>query len=523
MQRIRWYGPTLVLLATVLAIAVAGPEMARKMVWAHTDERITLIRQEQDENPVLDEMSRAFRNVAEVVKPSVVNIQVLRRGEAPGSRLEELLPEFFDRRRDEQREPDRFSPRRQHGHGSGWVYDGQGHIVTNDHVIRNADEIRVEFVDGREFTAEVVGQDPSTDIAVLRIDATDVHPARIAGEQVEQGDIVFAFGSPFRFDFSMSQGIISGRARQLGILGQTGYENFIQTDAAINPGNSGGPLTNIRGEVVGMNTAIAQERGSPFQAPGFQGVGFAIPAEMVVEVADQIIEQGHVVRGFLGISIEDLGEREARAFGLEHGRGVLVQEPMPGLPAAEAGVQAEDIITAVNGQPVETADELRFRIARIRPGTEVELTIFRDGEELTIPVVLAELDDRTAGVRPRPGRGVEPRRDAEAVQLLRRLGMEGVERFTPELAAEMNAEPIDGVFVAQVRRNSLASQAGLRPGMVIMSVMGEPVADVAELSEKIRTLIDGDEDVPVRLRVALWDPREERFRRHTLFLDVPRR
>ena len=502
MNRIRWYGPTLVLLATVLAILVAGPTMARKIVWAQQDERIALIRQDLDESPVLDEMSRAFRNVAEAVKPSVVNIQVLRRGDPRGGRgLEDLLPDLFERFEGERRprrerpqqapdeELERFNPSRPAGHGSGWVYDSQGHIVTNYHVIREADEIQVEFVDGREFSAEVVGTDPNTDIAVLRIDATDLHPARIATEEVAQGDIVFAFGSPFRFDFSMSQGIISGRARQLGILGRGGYENFIQTDAAINPGNSGGPLTNIRGEVVGMNTAIAQGERTPLQAPGFQGVGFAIPTPMVTEVADQLIDDGRVVRGFLGISIGDLTERQARAFGFEDGRGVLVHEPMPGLPAAEAGVEPEDIIIAVDGQRVETADELRFLIARMRPGTEVELTVFRDGE---------------------------------TIELLRRLGLTNVEPFTEQHAAELGVDHMDGVIVGQVRRNSLAAQAGITPGSVIRSVQGESVASVAELSEQIQRVVEDDRDVPLRLRVAQWDPRDGRFRMQSLFIDVPR-
>ncbi|MEX0885740.1 MAG: trypsin-like peptidase domain-containing protein [Phycisphaeraceae bacterium] len=537
MNRIRWYGPTLVLLVTVLTVILTGPELARRIAWAHQDARITLIREDLDQSPVLDEMSRAFRNVAEVVKPSVVNIRIMRRadGRVQGrSELEQLLPDLFERferrQQPDQNPPqpeqdiDPFSPSRPAGHGSGWVYDEQGHIVTNNHVIRNADEIVVEFVDGRTYVAEVAAVDVNTDIAVLRINATDVHPARVATEEVEQGDIVFAFGSPFRFDFSMSQGIISGRARQLGILGQRGYENFIQTDAAINPGNSGGPLTNIRGEVVGMNTAIAQDPNTPFQAPGFQGVSFAIPVALVVEIADQLIDDGRVVRGFLGIAIDDLTERQARAFGLDDDAGVLVHEPMPGLPAAKAGIQPEDIITAVDGEPVATAGELRFRIARTPPGREVVLTIFRDGEYQDVAVVLGELtDDRTAA-RPRPGRAGEggAESDRASTELLRRMGIDRVDAFTEQHARELGTEPIDGVVITRVRPNSLASQAGLRPGSVIRAVMGEPVTSVAQLSERVQAFADADGDIPLRLAVAQWDPRDRRFRLQSLFIDLPR-
>ncbi|NJL31408.1 MAG: PDZ domain-containing protein, partial [Phycisphaerales bacterium] len=248
------------------------------------------------------------------------------------------------------------------GSGSGWVYSADGHIITNNHVIEEADRIEVRFFNGESMDAVVVGTDPKTDVAVIKVDATKLHASTLATEPVEQGEIVFAFGAPFRFEFSMSQGIVSGQGRQLGILAERqGYENFIQTDAAINPGNSGGPLTNIYGQVVGMNTAIASRTGA------FNGLGFAIPIDMVKKVVDELIATGTVQRGYLGIFIEELDPRMARTFGYD-GKGVLVTNPIDGGPAAEAGVQRGDIITKVEGKPVSTPDELRNLVADLAPG-----------------------------------------------------------------------------------------------------------------------------------------------------------
>ncbi|HCD31399.1 MAG TPA: hypothetical protein DER01_03265 [Phycisphaerales bacterium] len=312
MVKVRWYGPTLVLLLTVLTIMVIGPSLSRQIVHAGKAEEIRLIQQSLEQSGTLAQLSQAFRDVASTVEPSVVSIQVLqktngRRGSLPnGAPMgpEELFERWFNPhgRTPQQRQPnqqqdeeeiegyDQYNPLRPYGSGSGWVFNDQGYIITNNHVVTKqdgktpADEIKVKFHDGRERIATIVGTDPKSDIAVIKVDGP-VIPAKLADhESIAQGDIVFAFGSPFGIEFSMSQGIVSAtNRRNLQIIGGDGFEDFIQTDAAINPGNSGGPLTNIYGHVIGMNTAIASRTGAS------NGIGFAIPITMVKSIADQIV------------------------------------------------------------------------------------------------------------------------------------------------------------------------------------------------------------------------------------------
>ncbi|MFA9478388.1 trypsin-like peptidase domain-containing protein [Phycisphaerales bacterium AB-hyl4] len=538
MNRIRWYGPTLVLLMALVAVMVSGPMVARQIVWAQHDANISLIRQDLHDNMGLAQLSEAFRKVAEVVEPSVVSIEVLQRGGRGGREgqgrgfrpppgLEdffEQLPERYRPRRDGNGEGegggenfDRYAPAIPRGQGSGWVYDRDGHIVTNNHVVDGADEIRVRFQDGREYTAEIVGTDPNTDVAVLKINATDLHPLPVAQHEVQQGEIVFAFGSPFRFDFSMSQGIVSAKARQLRILGPGGYENFIQTDAAINPGNSGGPLTNIYGEAVGMNTAIASQGANPMQA-GFMGLGFAIPVEMVQEVADQLIDTGEVARGYLGIYIEDLDERMAETFDYD-GEGVLVLDPIDGGPADLAGIRAGDIVTHVNGNRVRSADELRNTVARIQPGSSGELTIFRDGQSIDLEVEVARLPTQASAPQPRRNRQGAPERENASVEMLRKLGITEVQTFTARLAEQAGTGHTEGVLVANVRRNSIAGAAGVMRGMLIVQVMDQQVATADELLDVMSEFEPGD---AVRLRVARWNPNDDRWQRNFVLLELPR-
>ncbi|HEX7010708.1 MAG TPA: trypsin-like peptidase domain-containing protein [Phycisphaeraceae bacterium] len=537
MTRIRWYGPTLVLLATILLVMIAGPKAAQRIAWAQTDAKLTLIRNELSQNPVLAELSTAFRQVAQAVEPSVVSIEVLRRREAesPQERMMRRwffgpegpdLEEFFgppqQRRPDQDRERDeeefrRYNPALPYGNGSGWVYDSQGHIITNNHVIEGADEIQVHFADGTQRTATVVGVDPNTDVAVLKVDADNLHPASIATGPVEKGDIVFAFGSPFRFDFSMSQGIVSATGRKhLGILGPSGYENFIQTDAAINPGNSGGPLTNIYGQVVGMNTAIVSRALDPRMA-GNIGIGFAIPVDMVVDVADEIIRTGRVRRGYLGVYIDDLTPQMARTFNYEGTNGALVVDPIPGSPGAKAGLQAGDIITQVNGQSIRSANELRYRIASLEPGSQVKLTVFREGQTRTIEVTLEELPGPQASQQGPPG---EPGPSTQAVgmQTLRKLGIEEIQAFTPGMAQELGVDHVPGVLIESVRPNSIAAVAGLDRGTIILQVMGQDVASPQDLISQVEKFEPGQ---AIRLRVAQWNPRDKSMLRRFVVLELP--
>ena len=529
MKRMQWYGPTLLLLVTMVVVVIAGPQVARNIQWQHTDANISLIRKNLSNSDFLSQLSQSFRKVAIAVEPSVVHIQVLARP------IVGMLPQ-----QDNLRRYDAFV---QVGSGSGWVYDTNGHIITNAHVVQSAERIRVRFSSGSEYDAEVLNTDRATDVAVLKVDAADLHPAVIARESVEQGDIVFAFGSPFHFDFSMSQGIVSGQGRTLGWLAmQGGYEDFIQTDAAINPGNSGGPLTNIRGEVVGMNSAIASRDGN------FDGVGFAIPVDMVRHVVDQLINQGQVRRGFLGIRLPDvdLDERTARAFGFD-GQGVVVQDLTMNGPAAAAGIRAGDIVVKVNGEPTETVAELRYLISSYPPNEKVTIQVFRGGRYMDIEVMLGELPQ----VSQAPRRNNETETPLELDDLgalsddagqadasdaqqsnsgstpsirpfdltaLRQLGVGVMTDVTPEMAQRLQQANLKGVWIERVRRMSVAAAAGLRPGMIITHVGDIAVSDLEELTQAIGQYTSGQ---AMRLRVMQYQPNERRMINRFVVLEVP--
>ena len=510
MTRVRWYGPTLVLVVALLLVMLIGPQLVQRLEWYRTGEQISLARNGNLENLSLAELSEAFRNVARGVGPSVVHIQV--EGKLPprsqlGLEFDERLRRRFLLPERDQEEPGRDEPElRQYdvphvlGNASGWVYDDQGHIITNNHVVEHGQKITVKFANKSVRVAQVVGKDRFTDIAVLKVEGGDLHPVPLASRTVEQGEIVFAFGSPFGYEFSMSQGIVSAKGRQIDILRpRGGYEDFIQTDASINRGNSGGPLTNIFGEVVGMNTAIAT-RGNP--DANFNGMGFAIPARMIRHVVEDLISEGKVVRGYLGVEITELKEDMAYTFGYE-GQGVLVHSPQAGFPAADAGVQSNDIIMKVDGDPVQSTKELQDLIALCRPGQTVELEIYRGkepddpGETVTIPVTIVAKPDKTlASGSPRePDEPQEPQSGSETMQALAKLGLERIETATPEQFQRLY---VPGVVVITVRPNSAAHGAGVRRGHIITGVFGTPVTNTDEL---VAELTRHDMTRPIRVRV----------------------
>jgi len=516
MERIRWYGPSVVLLMTLLTVMIVGPKVVRNLAYAQQDAHIQLVRNDLANNDLLKELSDAYAGVAEVVEPSVVHIEVLtRRSTGGGIDLGDLLfgprgPRVEPREPAPQDDLNRYNPPTLSGNGAGWVFDKAGHIITNNHVVEGGDQIRVRLYDGSQHKATIVGADPRTDIAVLKIDSDHLHPAKLAPDPVRQGEIVFAFGSPFKFEFSMSQGIVSAQGRRLGITGGGGYENFIQTDAEINPGNSGGPLVNIYGQVVGMNTAIASRSGQ------FQGLGFAIPAKMVQRVADELIDTGKVSRGYLGVYIEELTPKMARTFGFE-GEGVLVNAAIDGSPAAEAGFKAGDIITRINDQPVTNPDELRFLVAGFKPGEKIEVTLFRDKQHKQLTVTLAELPDSEMARAPLP-RDEGESGDAEVRDALSRLGIESYQTFTGDMAEELGWDRQPGVAVARVRPGSVAANEGLRPGVVITAVMGSPVANAAELEQALDEL---DLAEPVRFTVVEWSSRQRTYISRFVVVEFP--
>jgi len=522
MNKIKWYGPTILLLVTILLVLVAGPPVARQLAYEYDAAKILRISEEQKSNLSLAELSESFKNVARIVEKTVVSITVYSKkkplagaGGATPEMEEELRRWFFgpDGKANPGARPPTAPPKEEFeeydvpqatGNGSGWVYDEGGHIITNNHVVDGADRIVVRFYDGSERDAFVVGTDTKTDVAVVKVRGEKLHAAKRAEKPVDQGEIVFAFGSPFRFDFSMSQGIVSAKGRQLGILrGNQGYESFIQTDAAINPGNSGGPLTNIYGQVVGMNTAIASRTGA------YNGLGFAIPIKMVVNVADQLVASGKVSRGYLGVFIRDVTPQLAKSFGYD-GKGVLVENPIAGSPGEKAGMKRGDIITKVDGTDVLTADELRNYIAGLKPGTKVAVEVYRlenatdtKGKLVPIELVIGEQPDATTTARINPG--ATPGAGSEAAQLLNKLGIE-VATHTEELAKQMGEKFVPGAIVKRVRAGSVAEAAGLAVRQVITDVMGKAVLDeksfLAELAKH---------DIEKGVRISVMDGDSPRF------------
>jgi serine protease Do len=412
-------------------------------------------------------LSKAFVAISKEVLPSVVTIYSERlvavnpQGDRSGRGMPEDFFHFFGL-------PDQVPQR---GMGSGVIIQEDGLILTNNHVVAGADRVRVNLSDGRDFDAKVLGRDPKTDIAVLRIEASGLPAARMgSSDALEVGEWVLAVGSPFQLNQTVTQGIVSAKGRSS--VGLADYEDFIQTDAAINPGNSGGALVNLRGEVVGVNTAIATRTG------GYQGVGFAIPIDMARKITDSLVRNGRVVRGFLGIQIQDVDAALAENLGLDKPQGALVTDVTRGQPAAEAGIKTGDLIVELDGQPVRDRDALRLKVGETQPGTDMAVTVLRDGGRKTIKVHLAEFprDEETAS---------NEDETQSAPPSLDKLGftVERLDRLTRQ-RYEIDSE-VDGLIVTEIDLGSPASDAGLREGDLILEAGKEAVNTVSELRARI--------------------------------------
>jgi serine protease Do len=359
--------------------------------------------------------------------------------------------------------------------GSGFVWDDRGHIVTNYHVVRGGGVMRALFFSGDEYDATVVGSDPDADIAVIKIDAPaeKLIPIELGDSSgLRPGQFTIAIGAPFGQDFTMTGGIISA----VGRLIDSGFSQFaipevIQTDAAINPGNSGGALVNIRGELVGINTAIATRSGS------YQGIGFAIPINMAQRVMAALIEHGEVVRGWLGVMIQDIGEDLAQVLELSNRQGALVGEVVEDSPASEAGVEEGDVILEFDGSSVEDTNDLRNRVAATSPGKRAKLGVLRDGNRRTLTVAIGQLPAEYGGTQPR--------------QPESRLGLVAQE-LTPDLAKLFRYKGKEGVLVSSVASGSPADDAGLRPGDIIREIDRATVEDVETYERLIREAEPGD-------------------------------
>ena len=365
------------------------------------------------------------------------------------------------------------------GLGSGVVISSDGYIVTNNHVVDGADTLKVSFSDGRELTAKVVGRDPQTDVAVIKVDAKDLPSVTFAdSDKIEVGDRVLAIGNPFGIGETVTSGIVSAKGRRVGILQDVqGYENFIQTDAAINPGNSGGALVDVQGRLVGINSAILSRSG------GFQGVGFAVPANMVSHVADSLVKTGKVVRGYLGVHIQNLTPALADSFTLKDGKGALVSDVEPNGPAAKAGLKAGDIILKLDGKPVTDANELTLAVTATSPGTKVNLEILRDGKTKEIA---ATTGDRKGERHLRGGDDLSPENNSgDDTGTLNGVAVDDIDAEARQ-QFEIPAR-VKGALITNVAPDSAAARAGIHPGDVILEINKHPVhnaQDAVELTTK---------------------------------------
>jgi serine protease Do len=422
--------------------------------------------------------------LAESVRAAVVNVEVRSRGPGRGEQpladpFGEELPWPFR----EFRQAPREQPLRQ-GLGSGFIIDPKGLVLTNNHVVEGAVDIQVKLMDGREFTAEVLGTDPLTDVALIELQGKDVKDLPVVrlgdSDAMRVGDWVLAIGNPFGLSSSVSLGILSAKARDI----HAGpYDDFLQTDAAINPGNSGGPLFNMNGEVVGINTAIVGEG---------TGIGFAVPSNLAKALLPQLQKEGTVTRGWLGLGVQDLTPAIAQAMGLPVHEGAVVISMDEGTPAARAGLRQDDVIVAVDGKPITSAGSLTRTVGLMHPGTQVTLTLYRGTQKQELKATLGTRPD-LEGVSSRGA----PRSPTEAHQ---RLGI-GLSDAGPQLGVRGMPQ---GALITRVVPGSVAEHAGLVPGMVVVEAAGKPVRSAADLARVLQEARPGSS---VLLRIQLRDTR----------------
>ena len=423
--------------------------------------------------PPADAVTRTlpdFSSLVERYGPAVVNVEVVEKAQntsgIPGLSPNDPFYDFFRRfgiPTPEQGQQGRQAPVR--GAGSGFIVNSDGYILTNTHVVANAEEVTVRLTDRREFPAKVIGADERTDVAVIKINGTNLPIVKLGDpSRIKPGQWVLAIGSPFGFDNSATAGIISATARS--VPGEN-YVPFIQTDVPVNPGNSGGPLFNLAGEVIGINSQIFSRTG------GFMGVSFAIPIDVARNVEEQLIKTGHVVRGRIGVTIQDVNAQLAESFGLDRPRGALVSSVEKDGPAAHAGVAPGDVILAVDGRPIERYGELSSQIAGMRPGSDVNLAVWRGGKEQMLNVKVAELKEQPASVAYRGGRPKQPAAGESSALGLTVRPLEPREKEQANTQGSLLVEEVAGP----------AQAAEIQPGDIILGINGKRVHTVKELQD----------------------------------------
>jgi len=417
----------------------------------------------------------SFHQLAVMVRPAVVNIRTVKtiKGGGPVFRQFHRDPwgenspfkEFFERffGEDMQRE---F---KQPSLGSGFIIDKNGFVVTNNHVIEDADQIKVKLNDQREFDAKVVGRDPNTDIALLKIESGETLPVVKLGDSdaLEVGQWVLAIGSPFGLEHTVTAGIVSAKGR---VIGSGPYDDFIQTDASINPGNSGGPLLNLKGEVIGINTAII--------ASG-NGIGFAIPINLAKDIIVALKNEGEVTRGWLGVAIQDLSSDMAEYYEIKDKKGVFVADVFEGDPADQAGIQRKDIILELNGEKIKTTRQLTALIAKIPVGESARVKILRDGKEKTVEVKVGKRPEERLAARGQPKEQQEE------------FGI-GVSNLTPEITQRFNTDETSGVIVTHVEGGGKGDSADIRVGDVIKEINRQPIKNVSDYQAVLAKVAAGE-------------------------------
>jgi serine protease Do len=417
----------------------------------------------------------SFNRLAEMVRPAVVNVRTVKtiKGGGPVFRQFQRDPwgekgpfkDFFERffGEDMQRE---F---KQPSLGSGFIIDKDGLVVTNNHVIEDADQIKVKLKDQREFDAKVVGRDPNTDIALLKIESGENLPVVKLGDSdaLEVGQWVLAIGSPFGLEHTVTAGIVSAKGR---VIGSGPYDDFIQTDASINPGNSGGPLLNLKGEVIGINTAIIASA---------NGIGFAIPINLAKDIIVALKNEGEVIRGWLGVAIQDLSSDMAEYYEIEDKKGVFVADVFEGDPADQAGIQRKDIILELNGEKIKATRQLTAMIAKIPVGESVKVKILRDGKEQTVQVKVGKRPQERLAAR-----GQYKEREEE-------FGI-GVSNLTPEIAQRFNTDETSGVIVTHVESGGKGDSADVRVGDIVKEINRRPIKNVSDYQAVLAKLAPGE-------------------------------
>jgi serine protease Do len=441
-----------------------------------------------------DALSVAFEHAADAIRPSVVTIKAVKhfkpaqhfeKGPNPMPGMPDRFPfndEFF-RRFFGDRLPRELPP--QQGVGSGVIVSEDGYILTNNHVVAGADEVTVTLASDRDVPARVVGTDPMSDLAVVRVQEKHLPAATLGdSDNLRIGEWVVAAGNPFGLRDTVTAGIVSAKGRSNVRIAE--YEDFIQTDAAINPGNSGGPLIDLHGRVVGINTAIATRNG------GNDGVGFAIPVNMAKSVMDSLIHNGQVVRGWLGVAIQPLDEALAKSFGYDSTEGALIGDVLPNSPAEDAGLKAGDIVVKFGDIKIHDMQQLRNLAAATEPGTTVRIEVIRNGQPETVQL---EVTQREAEVAMSPGRDVSDE-----------LGL-GVANLTPQQARTLGLDSgTHGVLVTQVNPGGLAHMAGIEPGNLIVDVQGVPVSNLSEFGRELQK-----HDLKSGVRLAVRSGDTQRF------------